>query len=337
MTRWKRGLVAGTATILAGAAFVWMATWVMDVPNPVLLLSLGLTRPSAIGLLFASRGVPASESPRTLQARALPWPAEILWKGARISVVEFLRRTNTRAFDAMRQGVIIAEWYDRDTDARTPLASWSVAKSIVSLLVGQSIAAGHLQETARLVDLLPDLRRAGADPRITVRDLLDMTSGINVPETYDAWRFWRGTTGMYLTRNLPEFEEQHVALQFVPGSRGVYRSIDTQLLGRVLSIVEQRSLASILSEWLWTPIGAEQPASWNLDRPGGVEKAFCCINAVARDFARIGQLVLDDGRVGDRQVIPAEWIARLMKPAALPRRIPAPACDVGTKSHAREA
>lgn len=188
----------------------------------------------------------------------------------------------------------------------------------MSLLVGQSTAAGHLRENDRLVGRLADLRKAGADPRITVRDLLDMTSGVNVQDTYDAWRYWRGTTGMYLTLDLPKFAEQHVDLQFAPGPRGAYRSIDTQLLGQVLSTVEQRSLASVLSEWLWNPIGAEQPASWNLDRPGGVEKAFCCINAVARDFARIGQLVLDNGRVGDRQVIAAEWIARLMRPAALP-------------------
>jgi hypothetical protein len=199
--RWKNGLAAVAAVVVAGAGLAWAATRILNVPDPIQLLSLDLAQPSTAGTLFASRTIPASSHPRPLLLHELPWPPDLPWKGERVSVPRFLRLTSTKAFVALHEGAVIAEWYDRGISARTPLASWSVAKSIVSLLVGQSIAAGHLRETDRLVDVLPDLRKAGADPRITVRNLLDMTSGTNVPETYDAWRFWRGTTGMYLAQD----------------------------------------------------------------------------------------------------------------------------------------
>jgi CubicO group peptidase (beta-lactamase class C family) len=303
------------AVIVAGA---WAATWALDVPDPIHLLLLATAQPSAIGALFPQRAIPASPHPIPLVTQDRPYPQSITWKGQKVTVPQFLQMTKTNAFLALRDGVLIKEWYADGIAATTPLASWSVAKSIVSLLVGQSIAAGRLQESDRVIDLLPRMRNAGLDPRITVSDLLDMTSGIDVPETYDAWRFWHGTTDMYLTQDLRQFVEQHVGLSSVPGRHGDYRSIDTQLLGDILVTIEGQHLANILSEGIWGPMGAQQAGSWNLDRPGGMEKAFCCINAVARDFARIGKLVLDEGRVDGRQVVPAEWIHRLETPAALP-------------------
>lgn len=81
--------------------------------------------------------------------------------------------------------------------------------------------------------------------------------------------------------------------------------------------VNDRPLSEVASTDLWTPLGAESGATWNLDREGGTEKGFCCLNATARDFAKIGQMVLDNGRVGDTQVVPAEWIERISTPSGL--------------------
>jgi CubicO group peptidase (beta-lactamase class C family) len=166
------------------------------------------------------------------------------------------------------------------------------------------------------VDLLPELGAAGGDPHITVRNLLDMTSGVDVAENYDPWRPYAGTAGMYLTRDLAGFASSHSRIAFAPGSRGDYRSIDTELLGLTLAKVEGRPLANLLADWIWEPMGAEQSANWNLDQENGAEKAFCCLNATARDFAKLGQLVLDSGRAGDIQVVPSAWIERLSHPAA---------------------
>jgi CubicO group peptidase (beta-lactamase class C family) len=315
---WKRPLAFCLAILLGLLGSLWVACAMQGLPDPVFLARLELTPRSEVGSLFPSRLIPASPHPRPLTRQDQPWPDEVPWKGDLIPTIEFLERTRANAFLALHRGVLVWEWYGPGITAETSLSSWSVAKSIVSLMAGQSIAAGHMHEDDRLVDLVPDLRKAGADPRITVRELLDMTSGVAVAETYDPWRFWQGTAGMYLTRDLTAFIKDHVGLEFTPGTRGEYRSIDTQLLGAALVAVEHQPLAALLSHQVWTPMGAEQAARWNLDRPGGMEKAFCCINAVARDFARIGQLVLDHGRVGEVQVVPAVWIDRVARPANLP-------------------
>ncbi|XYD09372.1 serine hydrolase [Methylobacterium sp. NMS12] len=120
---------------------------------------------------------------------------------------------------------------------------------------------------------------------------------------------------MYLTRDLTAFVRDNAHLAFKPGTKGRYRSIDTELLGLILARVEGKPLADILSERIWKPMGAQADATWNLDRPGGIEKAFCCINATARDFARLGLLVADQGRSGEHRVIPGRWIERIMTPA----------------------
>lgn len=306
-------LLSGASALLGAA---WIATAALSVHDPVTLVRLLLSPPSRVGRLLPASRVPAAPHPRPWPARPEPWLAGVPWKGGIVPVGSFLRETHTAAFLVLRHGVLVREWYRPDTGPDTPLSSWSVAKSMLSLLVGQAIGAGTLREEQRLVDLLPDLGAAGADPRITVRDLLDMTAGVGVPENYSPWRPLSGTAGLYLTHDIDRFVRAHAGdLAFAPGSRGAYRSIDTELLGLVLARAQHRPLATLLAEGLWAPLGATDPASWNLDRPGGIEKAFCCINATARDFARIGQLVLDDGVAGGRQVVPRNWIRRLEQPA----------------------
>jgi CubicO group peptidase (beta-lactamase class C family) len=95
-----------------------------------------------------------------------------------------------------------------------------------------------------------------------------------------------------------------------PDIRFQYSSGDTQLLGLVIERATGRPLATTLQQALWQPMGAEFPASWSMDSAaGGVTKAFCCLNARAIDFARLGQLMLDGGQRDGRQLIPAGWIA----------------------------
>ncbi|MFI2184772.1 serine hydrolase domain-containing protein [Streptomyces sioyaensis] len=237
------------------------------------------------------------------------------WKGGRKDTRQFLTDTDTNAFLVLRDGRLIHEWYRDGVGAQTRQASWSTAKSVVSLLVGQSIAEGHLREDDLLVDLLPELKKGDAYDRITVRHLLDMSSGIDVSEDYSRIPL-SGTPRMYLTTDLPNFIKDNRTLRFTPGSKSDYRSVDTQLLGQILHRVEGKSVAALLQERIWQPMGAEADATWNLDSEGGTEKSFCCLNATARDFAKIGQLVLDNGRVGDRQIVPQAWVDRLSTPAA---------------------
>lgn len=306
-------LALGLAALVAAA---YGATAVMEIPPPPQLLRLEISAPSRRGDLFPVREVAAPAQASALPSRPQPMPAVVPWKGGELPFAQFLAGTATNAFVVLREGGVAYEWYRPGVDASTRLSSWSMAKSVVSLLVGQAIARGEIREDDRLTALLPELAGAGAYDRITLGQLLDMASGIDVAENYRPYWPFTGTARMYLTRDLPGYVQTHRAMHFVPGSQGDYRSIDTQLLGMVLTRVTGRPLADLLAERLWRPMGAEALATWNLDTPGGTEKAFCCLNATARDVARIGQQVLEAGR--GQSVIPAEWVARIARPPTHP-------------------
>ncbi|BDT85296.1 serine hydrolase domain-containing protein [Nocardia cyriacigeorgica] len=308
---------AATLVLLIAAAFG--ATAIMSLPSPPTLAQLMFAPPSTQGELFASRTVPASPNPRPLPKAEAPLPDTVPWKGAQISVAEFLDTTKTNSFVVLRDGAMIHEWYRDGVGPATTQSSWSVAKSVVSLLIGRAIAAGQMSEDDRLVDLLPELATGGDYDKVTIGDLLDMSSGIDVSENYNKWAPFTGTARMYLTTDLAEFVDGHRTLIFPPGSTGDYRSVDTQLLGMALARVTGTSLSELLARDIWAPIGGVDDALWNLDREGGQEKAFCCLNATARDFAKIGQLVADGGRVGDQQIVPPAWIERISTPS--PHRV----------------
>ncbi|MBF6194284.1 serine hydrolase [Nocardia sp. CDC186] len=298
--------------VLLGAAFA--ATAVLHIPSPPTLLRLMTDPPSAQGELFESRTVAASPTPRPLPIAPRPLPDRVPWKGSRVPIAEFLAATHTNSFLVLRGGARTHEWYRDGFSATTRQSSWSVAKSVVSLLTGRAIAAGRLHEDDRLVQILPELTTGGPYDSVTIRDLLDMASGVDVAENYNKYWPLTGTARMYLTEDLAGFVRDHQGLRFPPGSAGEYRSVDTQLLGMALARVAGLPLSELLERELWAPIGAEDDARWNLDRAGGQEKAFCCLNATARDFAKIGQVVLDGGRAGDAQIVPPAWIERIRTP-----------------------
>ncbi|TLF56102.1 serine hydrolase [Nocardia cyriacigeorgica] len=306
-----------TVVLLIAAAFG--ATSIMSLPSPPTLAQLMFAPPSTQGELFASRTVPASPEPRPLPKTEAPLPDTVPWKGAQITVSEFLDTTKTNSFVVLRDGVMIHEWYRDGVGPATKQSSWSVAKSVVSLLIGRAVDAGQMSEDDRLVDLLPELATGTDYDKVTIGDLLDMSSGIDVSENYNKWAPFTGTARMYLTTDLDEFVDGHRTLVFPPGSKGDYRSVDTQLLGMALARVTGTSLSELLARDLWAPIGAVDDGLWNLDREGGQEKAFCCLNATARDFAKIGQLVADGGRVGEQQIVPPAWIERISTPS--PHRV----------------
>ncbi|MFI0716708.1 serine hydrolase domain-containing protein [Streptomyces inhibens] len=311
----RRAAVALPVVLGVLIATSFTATALLDIPSPPTLVQLLSTEPSRQGDLFAVRTVPASTAPEPLPVRSRPLPASVPWKGQRLSVAQFLATTRTNAFLVLRDGRLTHEWYRDGIGPTTRLSSWSAAKSVVSLLTGQAIEAGKLREEDRLVDILPQMKTGGAYDAITVRNLLDMTSGVDVPENYNEYYPLTGTARMYLTRDLPGFTRDHRGVQYQPGSKGTYRSIDTELLGQVLAKVEGQPLADLLARNIWAPMGAQDSATWNLDHDGGHEKAFCCINATARDYAKLGQLVLNDGQLRGRHIIPRSWIKRIATPA----------------------
>lgn len=194
-----------------------------------------------------------------------------------------------------------------------------------------AIGRGDLSEDDLLVDILPELRAGRADSteeltgsveeatlhdKVTVRDLLDIRhqrSGKLQPVV--ARQRDRARLPQHRSARISRPPENQ-QLAFEPGARESTVA-STPALAMIVAKVNDRPLSEVASTDLWTPLGAESGATWNLDREGGTEKGFCCLNATARDFAKIGQMVLDNGRVGDTQVVPAEWIERISTPSGL--------------------
>ncbi|WP_220451293.1 serine hydrolase domain-containing protein [Nocardioides dongkuii] len=314
----RRALGTVLVLVVVLAAGAYLGTRAMEIPRPTRLAQIALSEPSRQGDFFPAHQVPASTRPITFPAGTGDLPDDVPWKGDRISLEEFLENTSSKALVVLQDGELVEEWYADGIDAGTRMNSWSVAKSVISLLIGQAIDRGELSEDDRLVDLVPELKSGSEYDDITVHDLLDMTAGVDVSENYKAYWPFVGAARMLLTTDMPGFLHDNRAVEFTPGSQGAYRSVNTQLLGMILIQIEGKPLADLLSERLWGPMGAQSSATWNLDTDGGVEKAFCCLNATALDFAHLGQLVLDDGQVAGQEVVPAEWIARITTPAEHP-------------------
>lgn len=266
-------------------------------------------------------GGPATIAPAR-QVRALPastdeLPRTVPWRNdEEVPLDQFLAESRTRAFVVLHDGRLVTERYFLGTTKETPLPSWSVAKAMAGLLVGQAIRERRLTLDTRLVDVLPWLEVVGRRRRgynaITVRDLLDMTSGIDAPEDYDPASGAEGTIALLLSPDLRQHVKARRDMVGEPGETFEYLSFNTQLLAMVLQKAFGTSYVQAFTERLWRPAGAEFPATWDQDLRG-VARGFCCLNAAARDLARLGLLVLDAN--GSRAApVSRAWRRRLLTP-----------------------
>ena len=266
-------------------------------------------------LMFESTPV-GRRSPHefTHAPRALPQTYE--YAGQTRSVTRFLDETWTTGLVVVLDGTTVFEEYYRGNLAATKTISWSVAKSFVSALVGIAVDEGHIESIQQPVsEYVPTLRGTGYDG-VSVKDVLQMSSGIRFNEDYDDFfsdinRLGRAIAfGTSLDAFVASLERERL-----PGTYHDYVSMDTQVLGMVLRRATGETLASYLENRIWKPLGMESDASWLVDSQG-VELAFGGLNAVLRDYARLGVLYLNDGRWAGKQIVPAAWIRASVTPDA---------------------
>lgn len=255
--------------------------------------------------IFANRTI---EGGATSRLRELSRPPAFLGElrvpdrsGRAQSLERYLGETRTAAFLVLREDRIVYERYARGYDGHSLFNSFSIAKSIVATLVAIAVSEGRIRSIDDTVaDYRPEL---GATPygRVTVRRLLTMTSGMADPPSLLPGRV-QYYYGADLHRLVASSRPSHGGWR--------YSEADVQVLGYVLEAAVGQRLSDYLAEKLWKPLGMESRALWALDHEGGMEKAFCCISARARDFARFGLLYLHGGRWYGRQVVPAAWASR---------------------------
>ncbi|HRH66345.1 MAG TPA: serine hydrolase [Bacteroidia bacterium] len=221
----------------------------------------------------------------------------------------FLEKSPTVAFLVIRNDSLLYERYFRDYEAGSTVASFSMAKSYVSALVGIAIAEGKIKsEDDLVINYITELKGKKGWDKVTVHHLLQMSSGVKFGEGYNTP--FSGAASFYYGRTLRS-SLAHLKIEKEPMAGFDYKSVNTELLGLVLERATGKHLTEYLDEKIWQPLGAEYDGSWSIDKKNnGLEKAFCCINAKARDFAKFGRLYLNTGNWNGVQVVPAEWVQK---------------------------
>lgn len=215
------------------------------------------------------------------------------------------------AFLVIRDARIQYEEYWDDYSSSSLSNSFSMAKSIVSLLVGIALEDGFIDSVDDPVGkYLPEFME-GRKSAVTIRHLLEMSSGLSWDEAY-ASPFSMTTKGYYGEDLSGLVLAQEV--DYEPGMTFEYKSGNTQLLALILEAATRESVSAYASQKLWQPMGAQHDALWSLDREKGVEKAYCCFNSNARDFARFGQLMLNVGSWKGRQLVPTAYLEQALQP-----------------------
>lgn len=230
------------------------------------------------------------------------------------SLVEEMEGIETLAlFVAKGDSVLVEKYWNGYSDSSLS-GSFSVAKSITSLLIGAALQEGKIKSLEEPVsNYLPEFKE-GEKAGVRIVDLLTMSSGSNWDESYS--NPLSVTTEIYYGSNAYK-TATGVKIIKKPGTFWEYKSGDTQLLGLILEKATGKSLAAYASEKLWQPMGAQHPALWSTDHKGGNEKAYCCFNSNAGDFARIGKLMLDSGRWNGNQIISTEYFKQSIRPCLI--------------------
>jgi CubicO group peptidase (beta-lactamase class C family) len=259
--------------------------------------------------LFPRRLIHQAPTPSRL-AR-VPEP-HITWRfeGADLTLDDYLERNPTTGLLIARGDTILVERYQYARTDRHRFTSWSMAKTVTAMLVGIAIAEGRIRSVDDpAADYVPEL--VGTEyGRTSLRHLLQMSSGVRFVEQYtiiDHFSWLEADTFLLRGPGGPSavtpFNERAAAA----GTKFSYASVETQVLGFVLARAIGRPVAEYLEQKIWQPIGAEGDATWLVDN-SGQEVTYCCLNAVLRDYARLGLLLAHDGNWRGRQIIPAAWV-----------------------------
>ena len=285
-------------------------------PDPIASIRLALAPASKTPTLMPAHVIAPASSPIAWPTSTESMPQSLDWQGKSITWQQFLDKTNTNAFLVVRNGVITYEYYKKGITASSELPSYSVAKTMTSIMIGQLVNSGKIKESDSFISYFPQYKTGGLFDQVTIQSLLDMESGIGVSDNYPTGPSGWGVAiaQMYATTDLNFFVQHNRKMRESPDTKPDYRSVNTQLLGMIIKKVTGIRVADYFSNNIWQPVGARHPATWNVDHVGGQEKTFCCFNAAARDYARVGLAMINGGYSAAKQIIDTKWLTRISTP-----------------------
>jgi CubicO group peptidase (beta-lactamase class C family) len=262
--------------------------------------------------IFRGRLIHKAPTPSRLVRVAEP-PMTWTFRGADLTLDDYLSRNPTTGLLIARGDTIFVERYQYGRTDRHRFTSWSMAKTVTAMLIGIAIDEGRIRSVDDLAAAYVPALAGTEYGRTSLRHLLQMSSGVRFNEDYrrdffshdvvqvilDTFmRVGPGGVGAVTSFNVRERPA---------GTKFSYSSVETLVLGLVLARATGRPVAEYLQEKIWQPIGAEADATWLVDN-SGQEVTACCLNAVLRDYVRLGLLLAHDGNWRGRQIIRAAWV-----------------------------
>lgn len=263
--------------------------------------------------IFDSRALdaPAQKWPYPVSSKEKA-PKKITVNKEEIPFESYLAQNKTLAFLIIKDDSIIYERYFKGYSKENIVPSFSVAKSICSILIGCAIDDSLIKSVDEpITNYIPELKKNGFE-KVSIKHVLQMTSGLDFNESY-VNPFGHAATFYYGLNLRKAISDLKLSVQ--PGTQFDYVSGNTQLLGLILErALKTRTVTDYLQEKLWSPLGMEFDASWSIDsKKSGLEKTFCCLNARARDFAKIGSLYLHNGNWKGKQIVSEKWVRESTK------------------------
>ena len=217
----------------------------------------------------------------------------------------------------LKDGEIVHEEYFLGTTADDRRISWSIAKSYLSALFGVVMAEGAIASLDDPVTRYAPALAGGAYDGASIRNVLQMSSGVTFDEDYLDYNSDINRMGRVLALGglMDDFAAGLTATEAAPGARWQYVSIDTHVIGMVIRGATGRSIPDLMGEKIMAPLGLEREPYYITDG-AGVAFVLGGLNLTTRDYARFGQMVLQDGMWQGRQVVPAAWLRESTAPSA---------------------
>ncbi len=268
-----------------------------------------------------TRVVPRGSGPvAPLVQAAQPSAISYRFRNQTYTLAEYLERQRTTGLLVLKNGEIVAEHYryGRSDDAR--FLSFSMAKSVVALLVGVALEKGAIASLQDPAEKYAPALAGSAYGATPIEALLRMASGLTFTERYDGTddiaRLSRAASSgsPSVTQVLRSITDRHSPV----GEKFAYASAETEVLGRVLAGATGRTLSELTSQWLWQGLGAEREGLWVLAQ-GDAERASGYFNATLRDWGRLGLLLAGDGVAQGQRLIAKDYLLAATDPARQPQ------------------
>ena len=238
------------------------------------------------------------------------------FKGEEFSLEDFIQTFKIAGLIVIRDGVILYESYDFGNDETTKWVSFSVTKSVTSMLLGAAIKDGHIKSVEDKVTIyLPQLLNSNYKD-VSIKQVLQMSSGIDWNEDYEDPLSDVNIAGALNSLNLYEYLN-NLNKKSSAGNKFNYNTGETNLIGGIVRAAIGDNLSNYLEKKIWKPFGMEFNAYWVIDTDYEQELGGCCLNATLRDYARLGMFAMNNGKLNNGvEILPKNW----MKDSTTPSR-----------------